>query len=353
MAARAAAALPRLAVYRSPVTCPFTNLAAEERLMRTLPQDLCVLIYWRNTECVVVGRNQNQWLECNVRQLRSQGVPLVRRRSGGGTVWHDLGNACFSIVTPRSLYDPKRSIAAVAAAAARLGVPLDAGPRHDLWWQEKKVTGSAFRLTQHAAYHHGTLLIDADLGRLRSMLRPRPHAVEHMRSKGVGSVRASCINLSQACPAADLSDAALLRELTAALRSEYGCQSVEEGDAHRLMASEETAAEAAALRSDDCVVGGTPSFTYRLSHAAEDGAGVELELKVERGAVVEVAECSLAAGATELPRTADAVAGALQGSCYDPEDILGALRAAAAVAEEEAAAGWAVGSVLRWAESVL
>ena len=95
--------MPRLRIFRSPLTNIHTNLAIEEWLFRTLPLpqgDMQGMMLWRNTPSIDMGRNQNPWLECNVQELQRQGVELCRRVSGGGTVYHDLSNLCVTFFSP-------------------------------------------------------------------------------------------------------------------------------------------------------------------------------------------------------------------------------------------------------------
>ncbi|KAI9184399.1 hypothetical protein H9P43_003452 [Blastocladiella emersonii ATCC 22665] len=159
--------------FVSRVADPFLNLAIEE---------------WYD----IVGRNQNPWKECNVHALSADNVPWVRRKSGGGTVFHDRGNSIYSVIEPREAFTRRKNAELVARALQNLDIPAEVNERHDLVVEGKKVSGSAFKLTNHRAYHHGTMLIDADLPRLRKYLKiSRPGLV----TKGVPSVPSPVTNL--------------------------------------------------------------------------------------------------------------------------------------------------------------
>ncbi|WVQ71545.1 hypothetical protein IAR50_001084 [Cryptococcus sp. DSM 104548] len=111
------------ATYISESHDPWFNLSYEDWLLRNTPVDQPVLFLYRNFPCVVIGRNQNPWKESTPRKLRDEGLPLVRRRSGGGTVYHDMGNTNFSIMLPRLMFTRSHGALLVARAIReRLGV---------------------------------------------------------------------------------------------------------------------------------------------------------------------------------------------------------------------------------------
>ncbi|KAI9143207.1 hypothetical protein BKA69DRAFT_1026886 [Paraphysoderma sedebokerense] len=180
--------------YISTVNDPYTNLAIEEWLFRSTPSDLPVLYLWRNSTCVVLGRNQNPWKECNVRQLEKDNVPYIRRKSGGGTVYHDMGNSIYTIFFPKAKFSRKFSAELVSRALNDLDIPSNLNGRHDIVVDGKKVSGSAYKITSSRAYHHGTMLIDSDLDTLRKYLKvDRPT----MKTKGVPSVASPVTKLRE------------------------------------------------------------------------------------------------------------------------------------------------------------
>ena len=146
---------------------PLFNLAVEECIFRQMDPNQRVLFLWRNANTVVIGRAQNPWKECNTRRMEEDGVTLARRSSGGGAVFHDLGNSCFTFMEGKPEYDKSISTAIVLDALKRLGVEAFASGRNDLLVAtpdgERKVSGSAYRETHDRGFHHGTLLLDADL----------------------------------------------------------------------------------------------------------------------------------------------------------------------------------------------
>lgn len=155
---------------------PWFNLAVEECIFRQMPATQRVLFLWRNADTVVIGRAQNPWKECNTRRMEEDHVRLARRSSGGGAVFHDLGNTCFTFMAGKPEYDKTVSTAIVLAALNSLGVTADASGRNDLVVKtdsgDRKVSGSAYRETMDRGFHHGTLLLNADLSRLANYLNP-------------------------------------------------------------------------------------------------------------------------------------------------------------------------------------
>ncbi|TPX52425.1 lipoyl(octanoyl) transferase [Synchytrium endobioticum] len=122
----------RVACYLSRLTDPYINLALEDWLFRTKSRGSCVLFLYRNGPSVVIGRNQNPWRECNLRLTKDSHIPLVRRKSGGGTVYHDLGNTNYSIMTPRSDFDRSRGVQLITRALHNLDIPASENARHDI-----------------------------------------------------------------------------------------------------------------------------------------------------------------------------------------------------------------------------
>ncbi|GAB7264246.1 hypothetical protein DZJ_07960 [Dickeya ananatis] len=155
---------------------PWFNLAVEECIFRQMPPTQRVLFLWRNAETVVIGRAQNPWKECNTRRMEQDGVKLARRSSGGGAVFHDLGNTCFTFMAGKPGYDKSVSTGIILRALSVLGVAAQASGRNDLVIETadgvRKISGSAYRESIDRGFHHGTLLLDANLSRLADYLNP-------------------------------------------------------------------------------------------------------------------------------------------------------------------------------------
>ena len=189
-------------LYLNESTDPYFNLAAEEYLLDTEPGEVFML--WRNERAVILGRNQNAYAEINRPAAEERGIAVVRRLTGGGAVFHDLGNLNFTFIVPRERcpeLDFARFTVPVAEALKKLGVPAEISGRNDLTADGKKISGNAQCVRGNKVMHHGTLLFSADLTAMADVLRVDP---EKMRSKGIGSVRSRVGNLRDWLPDMDV-----------------------------------------------------------------------------------------------------------------------------------------------------
>ena len=184
--------ITELLVYESGSVDPFRNLAVEQALLEGVREGQCVLYLWQNENTVVIGRNQNPWKECKTALLEQVGGCMARRLSGGGAVFHDMGNLNYTFLMPQEEFDLDRQLAVIQKAAADLGIPVEKSGRNDLLAGGRKFSGNAFYKNGKQAYHHGTLLVDVDMEKLGRYLSPSKAKLE---AKGVDSVRSRVVNL--------------------------------------------------------------------------------------------------------------------------------------------------------------
>lgn len=200
---------------------PWFNLAVEECIFRQMPATQRVLFLWRNADTVVIGRAQNPWKECNTRRMEEDNVRLARRSSGGGAVFHDLGNTCFTFMAGKPEYDKTISTSIVLNALNALGVSAEASGRNDLVVKtaegDRKVSGSAYRETKDRGFHHGTLLLNSDLSRLANYLNPDK---KKLAAKGITSVRSRVTNLTELLPG--ITHEQVCEAITEAFFAHYG-----------------------------------------------------------------------------------------------------------------------------------
>lgn len=189
--------IQKLSVYVSTSTNPYENLAAEEYLTFHTEPDECILYLWQNAHTVVIGRNQNCWKECKVAELEASGGHLVRRLSGGGAVYHDMGNLNFTFCMKKDEADVGRQLQVITEATALFGLHAERTGRNDVTIDGRKFSGNAFFDSQGCYYHHGTLLLHVDTASMSRYLNP---SREKLQSKGVDSVRSRVVNLSDLCP---------------------------------------------------------------------------------------------------------------------------------------------------------
>ena len=216
--------IKRLKVVRGDSTDPFRNLALERYLLETVDPGTCILYLWQNANTVVIGRNQNPWKECRMALLREDGVRLARRLSGGGAVFHDLGNLNFTFLMAEEDYDLDRQFRVIEQACAVLGIRAVRSGRNDLTSRDgRKFSGNAFYKRGGRAYHHGTLMVDVDREKMSAYLTP---SEAKLRSKGVDSVRSRVVSLNELAEAGTsgekISTAALADALEKAFGEVYG-----------------------------------------------------------------------------------------------------------------------------------
>lgn len=186
-----------LLVDNAGVTDAHVNLALEEYVFRNRPADDDVLLFYVNAPSIIIGRNQNTIEEINAAVVAERGIAVVRRISGGGAVYHDLGNLNFSFMTPEvsgrfNRYD--HFTRPVIEVLRELGVPAELGGRNDILAGGRKISGNAQFATPSRMFSHGTLLFDANLDDVTAALNPKPGKVE---SKGVKSIRSRVANISE------------------------------------------------------------------------------------------------------------------------------------------------------------
>ena len=130
--------------FRTDNTYPYRNLAVEEFLMKSCADNECILYLWQNRHSVVIGKNQNCWKECNVSRLERDNGYLVRRLSGGGAVYHDMGNLNFTFLVRKSNYDVDRQMSVIIRAMQLLGLEAEKSGRNDALIYGRKFSGNAF-----------------------------------------------------------------------------------------------------------------------------------------------------------------------------------------------------------------
>lgn len=205
-------AIQKLYTIETASTDPCRNLAIEEYLLHAVQPGECILYLWQNQHTVVIGRNQNAAAECRYEALEADGGHLVRRLSGGGAVYHDLGNLNFTFLVRRSGYDLEKQTETILQAVQSVGIHAERNGRNDLTVDGGKFSGHAYYRTGEQCYHHGTIMLDVSVAALEKYLQVSPLKLE---AKGVKSVRARVSNLRQYRP--DLT----VQEMKAALVSAF------------------------------------------------------------------------------------------------------------------------------------
>ncbi|NOR34550.1 MAG: lipoate--protein ligase [Bacteroidales bacterium] len=178
----------------SPYTNPYFNLASEEYLLKNFQEDLFLL--YRNTPSIVVGKHQNTLAEINLPFVQEQEILVARGISGGGTVFHDLGNLNFAFFTSGKegeLVDYKRATLPILEALKEMGLEARLGKRNELLLKGLKISGTASHVFKQRVLHHGTLLFSSEMGKLSAALKSEK---ERFTDRAVKSVRSSVTNIS-------------------------------------------------------------------------------------------------------------------------------------------------------------
>ena len=175
-------------------TNPYFNLAMEEYLLKNNTEDLFIL--WRNKPSVIVGKNQNTLSEINLEYVKENSIPVVRRQSGGGAVFHDLGNINFTFITNNnnSFSDFKKFTQPIIDLLKTMGLDATFSGRNDLLIDGKKFSGNAQYNYRNKVMHHGTLLFSSQITDLSNALKVKSIKFE---GKGIKSVKSRVTNISE------------------------------------------------------------------------------------------------------------------------------------------------------------
>ncbi|MCR8642353.1 lipoate--protein ligase [Paenibacillus sp. N1-5-1-14] len=179
------------------ITDPRINLAIEEFVLKHLQMDDSYLLFYINEPSIIIGKNQNTIEEINAEYVKEQGIKVVRRLSGGGAVYHDLGNLNFSFLTKddgQSFHNFKKFTEPVVQALNELGVECELTGRNDIQVGERKISGNAQFITKGRMFSHGTLLFDSEIEHVVSALKVNAAKIQ---SKGTKSIRSRVANISE------------------------------------------------------------------------------------------------------------------------------------------------------------
>lgn len=174
---------------------PYENLAVERCLFEFADENTAILYLWQNDNTIVIGKNQDVYYECRADEFKAQGGRIVRRMSGGGAVYHDLGNLNFSIITVKSNDSEQEYLDLILRMAKNLGIKAEFGGRNDVVCSGRKFSGSAVYNDGEKVCRHGTVLVRSDIEKMTYYLTPER---EKLKRHGVESVRSRVMNLSEA-----------------------------------------------------------------------------------------------------------------------------------------------------------
>ena len=263
---------------------PHINLAFEEYALRNVDTDEDILLFYVNEPSVIIGRNQNTLEEVNQTYLQDHGIPVVRRLSGGGAVYHDLGNLNFSFITnnaKENFHNFRKFTAPVLKVLNEMGVRAELGGRNDIVVAGRKISGNAQYIAAKRMVSHGTLLLNADLDRVVEALKVKTGEIT---SKGIKSVRSQVVNIAEFLETPPSMEAFRARLLQGIFEGE------DEIPQHTMSAAEWEAILALAderYRSWDWNYGRSPAFTVHKIRTFPSGE-IEARIEVQNGLVQSV-----------------------------------------------------------------
>lgn len=264
----------KLQVVISNQTNPYVNVAVENYLLSQPVDDIITLYLWKNRRTVVIGQNQNPYSECNVDQLVADGGYVMRRRTGGGAVYHDDGNINFSFIVPRAHYDQSRQFSVLQRAVESYGLHTEVSGRNDVLCEGRKFSGNAFKKAEFQNLHHGTILIKGNIEDLQRYLRVKP---SKLQKHGVASVQSRVVNLSELAP---VTAENIVPRLIEAFQQEYGSQA-RELSFSSLIQREGVRKLIEEMSSEQWIFGRWKSFEAQYSAQFEWGH-VEIQLDVDQ-----------------------------------------------------------------------
>ncbi len=276
-----------MAVLKNTCQNPYFNLAFDEYCLEQVPWSEPVFYLWQNKPAVILGRNQEPYSQVNMEFLAEHHILLARRITGGGAVYHDLGNLNFTIIYPNVMYALQRDFQSylmpMVSALRSMGIDCSFSGRNDILMGGKKISGCAKRYSNGNLMVHGTLLFSVDLQQLEAVLYTTKDGVE---SKGVASVKSKVTNLCTVLPHIHS-----VTDFQAQL--EQACMR-ELGEKHVILSKEqlsEIQQEAETKFSTKAwIYGEAPPVGICRAHKFSCGT-VELHMKIENGLISEIRFC--------------------------------------------------------------
>ena len=183
-------------IFESTQKNPYANIALEKQLAKKVKTDV-ILFLWQNDNTVVIGQNQNPYQECNLDYMQKHNILLARRYSGGGAVYHDLGNLNYTLMIKEKSFDMGKVKQFLCEMTNSLNIKCEFTGKNDLTICGAKFSGHAYYLENEVQVFHGTIMVNLKLEQLGEILTP---SIQKLQSKGIQSVKSRVTNLQQINP---------------------------------------------------------------------------------------------------------------------------------------------------------
>lgn len=268
------------------ITDPKINLAIEEYALKNLDieHDDTYLLFYVNQPSIIIGKNQNTIEEINTDYVEENNIQVVRRLSGGGAVYHDLGNLNFSFITSddgESFSDFAKFTRPVVEALHKLGVKAELSGRNDILVEGRKISGNAQFATKGRMFSHGTLMLDSEIENVVSALRVKS---EKIRSKGIKSIRSRVANISEF-----LEEKISMEDFkNLLLRFIFDVDSIEDVPRYELSAEDWDAIHKISkerYQNWDWNFGKSPAFDIEHSKRFEGVGSIDVRMNVKKGTI--------------------------------------------------------------------
>jgi len=264
-------------------TDPYFNLALEEYLFNT--EDTRVYFWlWQNDNTIVMGKNQNAFQEIREKFVRENGIKVSRRITGGGAVYHDLGNINFTFIVPSlggTNYDFRRFTDQIVKTLRTFGIQAEYSGRNDLLLEGKKFSGNAQFVGKAKILHHGTLLFSSDASIIEKCLNP---AAEKLKAHGVSSVKSRVTTISEHLPQ-KISLENFKNELAKRICEEYDQVHIRDLTKEEIAAIEDLRDHKFATY--EWIYGASPEFDYSKSIRFDGCGAINLSMSLTKSQMIE------------------------------------------------------------------
>jgi lipoate-protein ligase A len=264
-------------------TDPYFNLATEEYVLKNFDEDSFML--WRNAPSIIVGKHQNTLSEINVDYVKRNNIPVVRRLSGGGAVFHDLGNLNFTFIQQgkdQNLIDFRKYTEPIIEVLQKMGIHAKFEGRNDLTIGGKKFSGNAEHIWKNRVLHHGTLLFSAQMTDLSQALTADPLKFQ---DKSVKSVRSRVTNISEHLnePIDVMQFAALIQDHVAEKNPDSKMVELTAEDHEKIYELVRTK-----YNTWEWNFGYSPNYNFRKVLRTEKSGTIEFDLDVRNGTIIMI-----------------------------------------------------------------